>query len=634
LFCNNVTGLKNAGCGGPVSSKEAKYPVSAIPAELNDNADAVIREFEIDVEVRSLNSLVIKVHRVVTVLRESGLKNAGLEEYYDQDSKISAIKIVYYNDEGVETKHIRHSNIIDESAIPDGLFYVDKRVKKVKMISAFYPFTIEYSYEKEFHGLLSYPAWEPQNDYRLSLEHAQLVVSADDELLPRFNEINIPRPATIAHDKNRSSVTYTFQDLPAIESEPFSIPLAERVPLINIAPNIYRTLKEDFDFRSWKSIGLWDYSINKDHDILPAKTRQELLDRIKEEKDYLSKIRAIYRFVQETTRYVCISMGIGGMQTVEAGLVAEKGYGDCKGLVNYTKALLSAAGITSYATLVNAGENEPDILPGFPSDQFDHVILCVPRGSDTIWLECTNQSMPFGFLGSFTDDRHVLIITPDGGVLARTPVYPGTMNCLSRKVTIDLDTNGNAAAGVFSTYRGLRYEEVAWLEHRSVKEMEDEFIGKIKVPSASIKSISYSFKKDQAPEARETVNLTIRSYATRAGNRIFLPFNLFSNVSISLNQLSSRKSPLYFRSAETDSVTIEIHIPPGYKVESLPETTELTSQFGHYKVTAMQKNNTLTYCRVLEKKEGRYPPGSFAEFTSYLQKIAHSDKNNAILIKN
>lgn len=634
MVCNNVAGLKNTGCGASLSSKETRYPVSDIPAELKDNSDAVIREFEMDVEVRSLNSLVIKVHRVVTVFRENGLKNAGLEEYYDQDSKISEIKMIDYNEAGVETKHLKSSDIIDESAVPDGLFYVDKRVKRVKVISAFYPFTIEYTYEKEFHGLLSYPVWEPQDDYRLSVEHSQLVVIADDALLPRFNEINIFQPATITHDKNRSLVTYTFRDLPALESEPFSIPLAERVPVINIAPNIYRTLKEDYDFRTWKSVGSWVYAINKNRDILPAKTRQELLDRIKGEKDELSKIRAVYRFVQETTRYVCISIGIGGMQTAEAGLVAEKGYGDCKGLVNYTKALLSVAGITSYATLVNAGEDEPDILPGFPSDQFDHVILCIPRESDTTWLECTSQSIPFGFLGPFTDNRHVLIITPDGGVLARTPVYPGTMNGLSRKVTIDLDTNGNAAAGIYSSYKGLLYEKVAWLEHRPVKDMEDNFIEKIKVPSASIKGIRYSFMKDQLPEARETVSLSIRSFATRAGNRIFLPFNLFNTANISRNQLSSRKTSLYFRSAETDSDTVEIHIPPGYKVESLPETTEVTSPFGHYKVTAVQKDNTLIFCRVLEKKEGRYPSSSFAEFMDYLQKIDRADKSNAVLIKN
>ena len=116
-------------------------------------------------------------------------------------------------------------------------------------------------------------------------------------------------------------------------------------------------------------------------------------------------------------------MGIGGWQPFEASLVDQYGYGDCKALSNYTKSLLESLNIEARYTLVKAGEDEPNIISDFPSRQFNHVILCVPNQGDTLWLECTSQTNPFGYTGTFTSDRDVLVVTDGGGKIVHTPVY-------------------------------------------------------------------------------------------------------------------------------------------------------------------------------------------------------------------
>jgi len=635
LFLFFGSGISTKGSAGPLpsSSSEPKFPVSAIPEELKKNADMVIRVYEKNIEIKSLTSIHIRVHLVITVFRENALEDANLALNYDQFSKVNSIKAIFYNAAGLVTDHAKSSEIIDESAVPNGLLYTEDRIKRVNILKPSYPFTVEYFYELDMHKMVGYPRWEPQDDYRVSVEHSELDLTAEDNLIPRFRESNIPQPAKINESKGETTISYIFENLPAVEREKFSIPLEERVPVVYIAPNIYRTLSEDFDFQTWEKIGLWDYSINKDRGFLPDKTRKLVMDLIKNKKDTISKIKAIYNFVQQNTRYVCVVLGIGGLQTIDASEVAEKGYGDCKGLVNYTKALLSVAGITSYATLVKSGSNKQDILADFPSDQFDHVILCVPQEKDTIWLECTNQSIPFGFLGSFTDNRHVLIITPKGGALAKTPYYPGNINSLNRKITIDLDTNSNASVKINALYRGLQYERVREMESMSVKDMKTAFSENIASPSATIQKISYTFNKTQIPESHEMVEMSIRSYASLTGNRLFLPVNLFGSKNGNISESSGRKTPVYFRHSTIDSDTIEIHIPSWYKVESLPANTEVSSQFGHYHLSSLQKDNVITFYRNYERKEGRYPPESFTELTNYLQKIARADKSNAVLIR-
>ena len=75
----------------------------------------------------------------------------------------------------------------------------------------------------------------------------------------------------------------------------------------------------------------------------------------------------------------------------------EKKYGDCKALTNYMRYMLKTVGIKSYPALINGGASKVSADPAFPADPFNHVILCIPQGKDSAWLECTSNISETGF---------------------------------------------------------------------------------------------------------------------------------------------------------------------------------------------------------------------------------------------
>jgi len=73
---------------------------------------------------------------------------------------------------------------------------------------------------------------------------------------------------------------------------------------------------------------------------LSETTIQEVTTLVSKASTNKEKAKLIYQYVQNKTRYISIQLGIGGWKPILASEVDRLGYGDCKALTNYTKALL------------------------------------------------------------------------------------------------------------------------------------------------------------------------------------------------------------------------------------------------------------------------------------------------------
>ena len=205
-------------------------------------------------------------------------------------------------------------------------------------------------------------------------------------------------------------------NLPAEKFEEYAPSISQLFPSARFALDKFNLEGVYGDAKSWADHGAWMYTtLLKDTEELPAETIEKMKVLVAGAKDDNEKARRIYEYMQNKTRYVSIQLGIGGWKPMLAKNVDKLGYGDCKALTNYTRALLKAVGVESYYTVIYSGAQKRDFSADFVTMQGNHIILALPqKDKKYLFLECTSQSIPFGFQGDFTDDRLALLIKPEG----------------------------------------------------------------------------------------------------------------------------------------------------------------------------------------------------------------------------
>lgn len=501
-----------------------------------------------------------------------------------------------------------------------------------------YPYTVEFVSEVTSRNLMFYESWQPQPNSSTTVEQATFTVRMPEELPLRYKEYNLANPVATALEKvgNRSERVYRWQltNLAAYEPEPDAPPAHERLPMVYTAPGAFEVQNYQGKLASWKDLGTFYMALNQGRDVIPDELKQRIGQLTAGEKTTVGKVEKLYDFLQQHTRYVSVQLGIGGWQTIEAGQVATKNYGDCKALTNYAKAMLKAAGVPAYEALVRAGDDEPDIRTDFPSSQFNHVILCVPDGRDTLWLECTSQHNAMGYAGAFTGNRHALLLHPTGSKLVKTPVYRPVDNRRQCSAVVTVTEQGDATANVFTCYAGLQQESRADLIHYRNRDQQRDWLMKhIQIPSFELGDFGLAETKKRIPTVTETLRLTIRRWATPSGTRLFLPLNLLSAMPPVAS--AARVAPLSLDADYDfeDTDTLSYQLPDGYAPEFLVAPLTIDSRFGQYAAQTKVDGNRVTYIRRLAMHRGRYPAEAYAEWVAFRKKIAKADKGQLVFVK-
>ena len=618
-----------------VNANDGDFAASKIDPALLKNANAVVRVDEMKFEIKSLTHTHLINHYAITILNEKGERWADFYEYYNKYREINSIEGILYDAEGKQINKIKKKDTKDESGVDGGTLMDDSRFKVHNFYYKVFPYTIEYTIETTQKNTFSFPSWTAQSGGSISVEQSSMTVIFPTDYQIRYKAFNYDNKPIEKIDNNKKLLTWSAKNLQAIIREPYAPMLHEIIPMVIFGPTDFQMDDYKGNMSTWKDFGKFIYDLKKGRDQLPENIKQTvhaIADKITDPKE---KISSLYKFMQDNTRYISIQLGIGGWQPFPASDVATKRYGDCKALTNYMYSILQEVGINSYYTLVRAGKFDKYITTDFPSQQFNHVILCTPLQQDTVWLECTNQTLQAGYLSDFTCDRPALLVDENGGKLIHTPIYSMNDNLQVRNIVGKLDDKGNLQINTKAVYHGLQQDDY----HDLIKELSKEKLKDVlnellSLSMYDIVDFEYKELNTRIPSIQENLNITANGYATVTGKRMFIQPNIMSKTNRKLSFDSTRKYNVVLDNEYIDIDSVEVEIPIGYAVESLPSNVNITSKFGKFTTTTKVENNKLFYLRRVEQSSGKFPKEDFNVLVKYFETIYKADRSKVVLVKN
>ena len=611
------------------------YATDRISASLKNRADAVIRNMETRVDMRAPDNMVLYVKKAVTILNKSGDERAALSLYYNKSTSIKSIKGLILNSFGQATGKFSQSNFRDESAVNDFSLFEDARIKYYSPNVIAYPYTIIYEYEIRYKQNLIIPDWyaNPYPDVAVEKSTYSFISKPDDQI--RIKAYNFKgEPAVVKSDKDVTR-TWEVTNLNAFRMEPFAPDPNKYLTYIKIAAEQFNYYGYKGNYKNWDELGKWVFdALIKDRQALSPQTVQEVKALVKGISDDKEKARKIYEYVQKKTRYISIQVGIGGFQPFPATEVHALSYGDCKALVNYTQSLLKAVDIPSLYCVVYAGELKKSIDTEFASmDQGNHIILCIPFKNDTTWLECTSQESPFGYLGSFTDDRTVLACTAEGGKLLKTPSLATAGNLQNRKAELKIESTGDVSGLLNTDFSGSQYDNYQRLINEPYAEQIKMLKEEYDIDNIDFSDFKLVQKKDVHPVTSESMQLSIPKYAPKTNNLVYLIPNAF-NKTRSIPEVRNRTLPVYINRGYTDEDEIVYQLPDGYSITARAPDQELKSAFGTYSMQIRMEGKTLIYKRKMVLNNGTYPADKYEDLTLFFSTISGLDNSKVIFKTN
>jgi len=607
------------------------YSVDKIPSELLNDADAVVRNETISINIKSQSSYTYTVDETVTVLNKDG--DYDLTVGYSKSSKIKSLEALIFNSQGKEIKKLKKKSFKDYSATGSSTFHDDSRMLYYEHSTNDYPYTIRFTYTIETPNTVFIPRWQPISSYSRSVEKSNYNITYPDHLGLRFLENNFDDYKIVKTEKVGSK-SYSLVDIPKRKYEVMSPALYEMTPLLSVALDKFHLEGVDGSATSWNEFGKWYYdNLLANQRELPSNLVSEVKQLTKGTTDPIEKAQKIYEFVQKRSRYISIQLGIGGWKPTPASEVHDLGYGDCKGLTNYTHALLDAVGVESFYCPVYAGNFIRDIKSDFYNMQGNHVILCIPNpaSQDSLWVECTSQEYPLGYIGDFTDDRDLLVISPEGGKIQHTKTYDESNSRLSLRANATLSSEGKidmqlvkSHSGIFYDRKGistLNNQELQELYNKEFNHLGNTIIGEIDHDDLKSENIFEEEIGIQSTGFAQVINKDI----------IFSPAIYPSSIKVP-RRVRNRKTPFVIQRSKTYADTLQYRIPEGMTFQFVPEDVTIHSEFGsfEYQFDVVDDHNIIFKREVVIKK-GVYSKEKYKSYRDYLKKINKTDNQKIVL---
>jgi hypothetical protein len=587
----------------------------------SQNYNCIVKRYYENITINN-SQLTVNESIILQINNKAGDKYSIFHIPYSKNCPINDINAHIELPDGTIVRQLKNKEIVKKSNITDFSLYEDDYVKEFSLQHNVYPYIIKIEYSYTLRDYCQIADWTPFYKKALPVEDAKLEIKAPKELKLNISNASNIKQNTTPHENQVSYIWQTsYTPLKKEELAPSSTDL---IPRILVTTDKFHW-KIDGQCDTWQNFGLWQYNLNKGSDNLPPTEISKVHTLTEHLTNPYDKVKTLYQYLQQNKRYINVSIKYGGLQTYPAEYVCNNGYGDCKALSNYMKALLKEAGIRAIYTIVNAGEENEQIDTTIPCPQFNHIIICIPQGKDTCWLECTSKYNPTGYLGSFTQNRTVLLVDENGGKLAKTPALEAQECQENKYTTVDASTH---MATVKMQLCGPNFEYINSIQNDAPSNYHEYILDKYLFPALDVKEWKF-IHYDNQPKIGLEVKGEIQSSST--GNGTSLIYSPHSINIPKLEKVDARTLPVEIPYPILINDTLKVKFPTQYKsIENTPDS-KIEEIWGFYSRKIQLNKSELIIIRQLYLKAGIISLEKYKNFYAFIQQIKRLDKDKLIM---
>ncbi|HWS60844.1 MAG TPA: DUF3857 domain-containing protein [Flavobacterium sp.] len=293
-------------------------------------------------------------------------------------------------------------------------------------------------------------------------------------------------------------------------------------------------------------------------------------------------------------------------------------------------AMLNYAGIPANPVLLSTLDNG---VPMFPNRTiFNYVIAAAEIDGKQILLDATNKYTTNNILPTYTLNWTGRLLRENGTseIIKLEPKIP------SKKVVNMMVSIGEKGvlSGKFKVLR-TDYEAFTFREKYAginqqnyLEKIENDFPG-IQISDYNVENI-----KDVSKPVNENFNFTIDNQCEIIGDKIYINPQLFLTETKNPFVQEKREFPIYFGYPTQEKFNLNIEIPQGYAVESIPKAIKLQTRDNvvSFLFNAIISNNTIQIAIVKDSNQQLVSSGFYNDLKTFYQQMI--DKlNEKIVLK-
>ncbi len=587
---------------------------------------------KIEFEKGDKNNPVLIKHSSETVYLCNDFRTStDIVEFYNDQESIDDVDI-FVSDRKI-TKSI---TVHQEPYSSEGIFYSDQKVLYFNLPLEKKGNTSEVRMKKTVKDPRYLDEFYFDSRYPVSLHEITLVIP--DWVKTEIKEFNFPgySISKTRDEKNGTqTIVYSASNLPAMPNENSSpgitytsphIMLITQQAVVNGVTITY--FKNTADQYAWyaslvKQIGNDDASIKaKAAGIVQGKTSD------------MDRIQAIYFWVQQNIRYLAFENGIAGFRPEKAQEVLRKKYGDCKGMANLTKCLLTSQGFD--ARLCWIGTNHIAYDYSIPSLAVDNHMICALMYKGKLYfLDATETNSGFEEYAERIQGRQVLIENGDKYILEHVPKTAFTQNTETETRVLQID--GSSFKGTATqTFSGESKESLINNIEAVKKDKIDNAIRNYLTEGKKEYEISNLVMTNSKPEeGKMSIAYTlVHEHAVNVfGNDMYVDLDFRKSFSSFKIDTAKRKLDYMFSYKMNDITETTLLLPAGYQAETLPPNYIVQNPVFEIKMTYVKQPGKIIFHKEVNIKQALLKKGYFTEWNKAIDGLNEFYNNQLTLTK-